>query len=382
VNKKTWIVSAAIVLALATGLVLFAPFSSRESELRFSGIVEIQEVRLGSKVGGRVKEILVEEGADVSENQPLVTFEIPELEAQRAQLEARVRAMEADYQRAKNGPRWEEKLAAWASVEAARARLERMKKGPREEEIAKAKSDLASAQADFRQAQQDFERIEDLYKKKAASQAEYDAALGLRDRLSGRLNSFQVLYDMHVRGTRQEDKDEASADLYKAGARFAELMRGTRQEQIDEAKARLDEARARLKELQANIHESVVRAPQKAKIDVISVRKGDLVAPNQPVIRVLYKEDLWVKAYVPEPKLGKIRDNQKVEVTNDAWPGKRYPGTIKYISPISEFTPRNVQSLDERHHQVFAIKVRLDDPASPFRSGMAAEVDVPVLKAP
>lgn len=382
VSKRTWLVIVAIGITVAAGLGFFWPFSRGGNELQLPGIVEIQEVRLGSKIGGRVKDIEVEEGAEVSEKQPLVTFEVPELEAQRAQVEARVRAMEADYQKAKNGPRWEEQLAAWATVESARARLERMQKGPRDEETAKAKSDLESAQADLHKAQQDLERIERLYEKKSASRGELDAALGLRDRLQGRLRSFKFLYDMHLKGSRQEDKDEAMADWQKAAARFAELMRGTRQEEVDQAKARLDESRAKLQELLANINEAVVRSPRKAVVEVISVRKGDLVPPNQPVVRVLYREDLWVKAYVPEPELGKIRVGQNVEVTIDTYPGKRIPGTVTYIAPVSEFTPRNIQSLDERRHQVFAIKIRVNKGEGAFHAGMAAEVFIPNPKAP
>jgi len=112
---------------------------------------------------------------------------------------------------------------------------------------------------------------------------------------------------------------------------------------------------------------------------VISVRVGDLVAPNQPIVRLLYPEDLWVKAYVPETELHKVRLGQQVEVLIDN-STKRFKGTVYYIAPISEFTPRNVQSVDERHHQVFAIKIRVDNTEDMFHSGMAAEVLLPVQK--
>lgn len=377
-NKKTLIVAGALLAALAAGLGFFWPFSTRKTFLRLPGIVEIQEVRLGSKVGGRVKDIVVEEGSVVPENQALVTFEAPELEAMRAQAEARVQAMAADYDKAKNGPRWEEKLAGWAAAESAKARYERLKKGPRDEETQKAKSDWESARADYKQAQQDFDRISQLFEKKSASRAEYDAALGLRDRLQGRAQSAWAHYDMHVKGSRQEDIDEAHAEWQKAFAKFAELVRGTRPEEIAESKARLEEARAKLNEIRANLAETIVRAPKKAVVEVIAVRKGDLVPPNQPIVRALYAEDLWVKAYVPETEMAKLHLQQKVEITMDTFPNKRYPGTIFYISPISEFTPRNVQSVDERRHQVFAIKVRLGRSAEIFHAGMAAEVFVPV----
>jgi HlyD family secretion protein len=120
-------------------------------------------------------------------------------------------------------------------------------------------------------------------------------------------------------------------------------------------------------------------------VDVLSVRKGDLIPPNQPILRVLRANDLWVKAYVPETELGKVRLGQDAAVTVDAYPGRRFTGTVFYIAAESEFTPRNVQSLEERRDQVFAIKVRVAQPADPhermFKSGMAAQVYLPLQEA-
>jgi len=128
----------------------------------------------------------------------------------------------------------------------------------------------------------------------------------------------------------------------------------------------------------ANLKEAVVRAPDKALVEVVAVRPGDLVPPNQPVLRVLRYQDLWVKVYIPETDLGKVRENQEVQVFVDAYPGHPFRGTITFIDAQSEFTPRNVQSLDERRHQMFGVKVRVDDPQGVFKSGMAADVWLPL----
>src|SRR5262249_26344704 len=142
--------------------------------------------------------------------------------------------------------------------------------------------------------------------------------------------------------------------------------------------ARLAESEAKLREIRANLREARVTVPKRAVIEVLAVRKGDLIPPNQPILRVLYAEDLWVKVYVPETDLGKVRLNQKVDVTIDSHPGRRFEGTVMQIASISEFTPRNVQSADERRHQVFGIKVRVDNALGIFKSGMAAEVRLPL----
>jgi len=97
---------------------------------------------------------------------------------------------------------------------------------------------------------------------------------------------------------------------------------------------------------------------------------------------VLWDDDLWVKVFVPETELGKVRLGDQVDVTVDTYPGRRLPGVIDQIASVSEFTPRNVQSIDERKHQVFAIKVKVDNHEGLFKSGMAAEVTVPLAGAP
>jgi HlyD family secretion protein len=112
---------------------------------------------------------------------------------------------------------------------------------------------------------------------------------------------------------------------------------------------------------------------------VLAVRKGDLVAPNQPILRVLRADDLWVRIYVPETQLGQIRLHEKVDVTVDSDPDRHFEGEITQISPESEFTPRNVQSPDERRFQVFSAKVHVADPQGIFKSGMAAQVTVPLI---
>jgi membrane fusion protein YbhG len=380
VKRKVVLVGIGLLVAMAAGAAYFWPFNSNSAMLRLPGIVEIQEVRLGSKVGGRVREIAEIdgrplEGKVVEPYQPLVYFDGPELRAQFEQAKAKAEAAKAAYERARSGPREEEKEWARQAAQSARLNYERLKAGPREEEKRQAKSELDSAQADWKQAIEDYERINKLYQQRSASRSEYDAAISTRDRTHARFRAARARWDLLQRN-RQEDIDQALAEWKKAEAKVLEMAKN-RDEDIAEAKARWEEAQAKVSEIQANLEELVVKAPKRAIVEIVTVRKGDLVPPNQPIIRVLYLEDLWVKAYVPEPDLGKIHLGQKVEVTIDTYKNKRFPGEVYFISPVSEFTPRNVQSMDERRHQVFAIKVRLHSGTDIFHAGMAAEVFVP-----
>jgi multidrug resistance efflux pump len=380
-KKVSIIVLAAILGAAVVSLGFFWPFSHSHDTLKLPGTVEVQEIRLASKVGGRVKEVYVKEGDTVEAGTELLRFETPELQAQRDQVAMKLQAAKADLLKAENGPRAQEKAEAKALMDMAQARWERMKTGWRDEEKQQAVDDWKSAVADMDLAQNNFDRLDKL-DTKLVSQTEYDTARFRLAAAKAKERATRSKKEMLEKGNRDEDKAEAEADFIRAKAHWELLREGTREEDKDLARANVGELEAKLRELQANLDEAVVVAPSRMVVEVLSVRKGDVLAPNQPVIRALQMDDRWVKVFVPATDLGKVRMHQKVEVTSDAYPGKRFPGEVIQIATISEFTPRNVQSVDERHHQVFGVKVRVDDKGEVFKAGMYAEVYVPLQEAP
>jgi multidrug resistance efflux pump len=346
--------------------------------LHLQGTVEIQEVRLGSKIGGRVAEVKIREGDLVQPGQVLVRLEAPELEAQREQWLARVQAMSAALERMRNGARAEDKEAAEAAAEAAQARYERLKAGARYEEIRQAEAELQCEEATLALAQKELHRIALTFARNASSAADYDGARAEDDRSVARAAAARARLDLLVAGSRKEDIAEAVAELKRTRANALLLQNGNRSEDIAEAEATLAEARGKLHEVEAQLREAVLRAPEQAVVEVLGVRKGDVVTPNQAIVRVLRADDLWVKVYVPETDLGRVRLGQKVDVSIDGYPGRRFAGTVEQIASESEFTPRNVQSASERRNQVFGVKVRVSNPKGMFKSGMAAEVAMPL----
>lgn len=369
--------SLGILALLVVGGVLlwwFWPFGNNH-ELRLSGVVEIQEVRLAPKIGGRVLQVLVSEGQEIYSGQELLKLDVPEWIAQHDQQRARLEAAMAELDRAMNGFREEEKRAAKAAADAAEATYLKLKTGFREEEKRAAEADYRSAEAERKQAEEEYQRVSELYRTRSVSRAEYDVALSARDRGRGRAEAAKAKHEMHQAGYRKEDIAQAEAEWRRARAKQDEMEAGTRYEDKKLAQAKVAEAKAKLEELTVYVNEATLKAPEgKARVEVISVRPGDTINANQPVIRVLRTGDWWVKVFVPEPKMGHIKDRQPVKVHIDTFPGKAFDGVIEQISNIAEFTPRNVQSVDERHHQVFALKVRVLNPEGRFHAGMAAEV--------
>lgn len=322
---------AALFLASAVGAAAYyIPRLSVSGTLAVSGVVEIQEVRLGSKLGGRVAEVPVKEGDVVEPGQLLVLFETPELAAQHQQQQSRV---------------------TWAQ-----ANLDKAKNGSRPEELRQAKAELESLQADLTLAEAEFQRIGTLFQDKKLTRADHDAAVAGRQRMRGRVASAQAHYDLLCAGSRAED--------------------------IALMEAALVEAQGKLKEIEAHLAEAKVLAPERCLVEVVAIRKGDLVVPNQPVLRVLRAEDLWVKAYVPETRLREVRLGQHVAVSMDSDPLRKFRGTVFQISSESEFTPRNIQSIDERRFQVFGLKIRVEDSAGIFKSGMSAKVEFTAPASP
>jgi multidrug resistance efflux pump len=365
-----------IVILLAAGAAgasyYFWPFGRQEGPRSFPGIVEIQEIRLGSKMGGRVESVRIMEGEIASKDQVLVTFEAPELKTQRQQAKARLDLAVADYEKAKAGPRTEEKAAARDSLEAARAHHKMLVYGPREEEKREARSTLQAAEADFDLAKEEFDREQRLLGT-ASSRTNYDTAKANRLRTQRQYERAKAHLDMLMAGTRVEELEQSEADVRRLQAQYDLLMAGTRVEDIAMAAAKAEEARGKLAELDAMLAETVVRAPSKVLIEVVSVRKGDLVPPNQPILRVLLAEDMWVRLYIPETEIWRVVKGAKVRVMLDGAPTV-FEGWVMQISSISEFTPRNVQSADERRHQVFGVKIQIPDPKGAFKAGMAAMV--------
>ena len=258
-KKKLLIALIAVVVICAGGAAWI--LSLRPSHvLRIPGIVEIQEVRLGSKVGGRVEAILIKEGDVVESGTPLVRFEAPELKNQKVQMQARLDSAEADLARAVKGPRYEELDAAKAAADASKAKYDRVKFGWRVEEKQQAQDDLASAEADYEQATKEWTRAQGLWKEKAMARADYDAAQAARDRSRGRRDSARAKVEMMKAGSRPEDIAEAKADWEKMKAQYEQLVNGTRLEDIAVARAKVAELRGMIEAIDINLGDDRLRA--------------------------------------------------------------------------------------------------------------------------
>jgi membrane fusion protein YbhG len=354
-----------------TGLIF-----KKKNDLIFSGTIETREIRVGSKVGGRVLEVMVVEGQEVRTGQPLVKFDMAELQTQFSQAQARVEQHRARLVRLERGARPEEKAQARAATETARATLEAVRNGPRPEEIAQARASVAAASAEVNSAEAEFKRMERLRETGDISRQEFDTAKFRYDNMRARLEAEKERLGLLLSGSRKEDIRAAEERFKQAQEAENLVLAGARSEEIADARAQLNEAMAQVEQIKVQLAEGEVAAPANSVVEVVSVRPGDLLTPNQPVARLLERDQIWVRIYVPEPQLGLVKVGQRAKIVVDTFPKEPFDGTIEQINSEGEFTPRNIQSRDERAHQVFGVKVRIDNREGKLKPGMAADVTI------
>lgn len=358
-NRKRILIILAVAAVLAATAV-YANWFRRDTSLRGSGTVESRNIRVGSKVGGRIDKVLVREGDAVQPGQVLITFDDKELQA--ALEQSRANALKAE-----RGYRPEEIAEARAAAEQAKADYEMRKNGYRKEDIDAAQDDLERAKADEIRTRLDFERYDALAKKDLVSKQQRDTAEANWKMALAQKEMSQHKYDEMQRGYRPEEIASAKARYLQAQANLEKMEHGNRREDIEHAKAAyaLDQARFR---------ERQVVAPSAATVEVLDVRPGDLIAPNTPVATLLEKDQTYVRIYIPETEFGRIQLGQKAEVRVDSFPNTVFDGVVEQINQQAEFLPRNVQTREERVHQVFGVKIRITDPARRVLPGMAADV--------
>jgi HlyD family secretion protein len=358
-NRRRFLIL--IVAALVLGVaVLYAGWFRRDTSLQGSGTVEARDIRVGSKIGGRIDKVLVREGDTVQTGQVLITFDDKELQASLGQSKAAA-------EKARRGFRPEEIAEARAAAEQTKADYDQKRNGYRSEDIDAAKADLDRADAEEARTNLDFQRYDALAKKDLVSkqqrdtaEASWKVALAQRDNARHKLESLQ-------HGYRPEEIASAEARYHQAAATYEKFLHGNRSEdvQLAQAAAQLDEARFR---------ERQVVSPTTATVEVLDVRPGDLVAPNTPVATLLESDQIYVRIYIPETQIGHVHLGQKAEVRVDSFGNTVFNGVVEQINQQAEFLPRNVQTREERVHQVFGVKIRIDDPSHRILAGMAADV--------
>ncbi|BAK64979.1 HlyD family secretion protein [Sphingobium sp. SYK-6] len=324
-NRKRLIILVAIAALLIAALVTrgFGLFERDDGPLLLYGNVDIREVDLGFRVGGRIAEIPVEEGARVKRGDLLAELDRASIDSAVAQAEAQVAQ--------------------------ARAELLKLQRGSRAEDVAQAQARFTAAKSAADAAERDYARRAPLVEPGAISRDVWDATVAARDRARAQLAEAQAALSLVRTGPRREDIEAAQAALQAAQAARAGV--GT-----DFGDTRLT----------ASVDGTVITRAREP---------GAIVAPGETVFTLAIDRPLRVRAYVGEKQLSRVAPGMKVAVTADGNP-KRYTGTIGYISPRAEFTPKTVETSDLRTDLVYRLRIIVEDPDGKLRQGQPVTVEI------
>lgn len=361
-----------IVVVAALILTLFYS-QIRVSQPFVSGIVETDEIRLGSRVGGRIKQVHVEEGDRVTAGQQLIDFEAYDLLERELQAIAELAIREANLKRFNSGLRPEEIAQAKTRVDQLSAQLKLLELGPRQEELEAARERLNGANAELLLVKREYERAAKLAQTDAIARGELDIAVKKLDAATANVEVKKNELAILNAGNRPEEIDQARARLEESKLGWELAKKGFRIEEIEQAEAARDSASAALEAIRQQKTELTIVAPSDGFVDALDLQAGDLVPPNAPVMTILSDSRKWVRAYVPQRFL-QLEVGQELRVSIDSFPDDQFRGVVSFISHQAEFTPSNVQTADDRAKQVYRIRVTIDEGAEKLRSGMTANV--------
>lgn len=311
-----------VAVALTITLILLLRRPDRDiGDIRVSGNIELDEVEVSFRIPGRVIERSVSEGATVIAGQPIARLDDADL-----RHELGIRRAEA---------------------ESATAKLNELQAGFRPEEIAQAASAVDQAEADAERTAAEARRSEQLFAKDVISERELEAA--------------------------RAANGNAAARLEQARYKLSLLRNGFRIEEVAQARANAARAAEAVAAAETRLGWTTVAAPVGGTVLSDIVEPGEQVAPGTPVVTIGNLRDVWLRAYIPETDLGRVRLGTAAQVTTDSFPGKTYQGRVSYIASEAEFTPKSVQTEKERVKLVYRIRIAIDNPNQELKAGMPAD---------
>jgi membrane fusion protein YbhG len=372
------------IVAIATVLVavgLAATWAARrfgavEHALAVTGTIEATQVDVSSKIVGRVVELTVREGQAVERGQLLVRLDTAELAAELRRAEAAVRTAEAQLRDLRAGARPEEIQEAEARAAQAQARVDDLLAGSRTQEIERARAELRNAVATRDWTERDYRRARELFGKNLVAAQDVDRARQAFEVAMANEDSASERLALVEAGPRKDEVAAARADARAASERVRLLRAGARADAVAAAQAQVVEAHAALAAAQARLAETRLVSPITGVVLRKNMEVGETANPRVPIVTLVDTADMWLRAYVPETDIGRVRVGQPATVSVDAYPGRTFAAQVSEIASEAEFTPKNVQTRKERVNLVFRIKIAVTNAGGVLKPGMPADAEI------
>ncbi|OGL00229.1 MAG: hypothetical protein A3I14_05420 [Candidatus Rokubacteria bacterium RIFCSPLOWO2_02_FULL_73_56] len=341
-----------------------------------TGTIEALQVDVSARITGRIVERTVDEGQPVERGQLLVRLDARELEAEARRAEAAVGAASARLRDLLAGSRREEIDEAEARAARAKAQLDDLLAGSREQELEQARAALRNASAVREWSQRELARARELYAKELISFQEVDRTRNAYDVAAANEAAAREKLALLEAGARRNEIEAARAELKAAQERVRLLRAGPRSDAVAAARAQVMEARAALAVAQARLAETRLFSPLAGLVLRKNLEVGETANPGVAILTLLDPKDMWLRAYVSETDLGRIRLGQPATISVDAFPGRTFAGTLSEIASEAEFTPKNVQTKKERVNLVFRVKIAVRDAEGVLKPGMPADAQL------
>ena len=383
--KKRIVVIVVLALLIGTGLFVYCgQQQARMGELSYSGTIEATQSHLAFQAGGRILNVLVREGEAVATDQLLA-------ELDSAEFRSRLEQAKANLDRSLKGKEQAETLLAvyekTLPAEAARAeagfralasQLDELRAGTRTQDVERAKQAMQSAAAVLEDALKNLARYENLFKKGTISEKEWDAVRLRHDTTLREYERGREAYDLAMEGSRAETIRTAEARLAEGQAVLKQaqsnLLRiDAARKDVEAARSGIAAARAASDQVSIQLNYAQLKAPGPGVITSRNVEPGEVVTPGREVLTLSQLATVDLKIFVDETEIGKVKPGQKAVVRVDTFPDKSFAGTVTFISPEGEFTPKIIQTKKERVKLVYLVKVSLPNPGLELKSGMPAD---------
>lgn len=390
-------IAVPVLLALAIGAAGIWHVAGRRNNLvpgtlAGNGTIEATEVEVGARISGRLLTVVPREGDAVHRGQELASLEATELEAQVAQARGNLAAAEAAFAEVRAGTRSEEIRRLKAQVRAARdaqgqaqARLDLLRAGARPEQLAQVRATVQQASVALDDAQRDFERTGRLAGAGAVAGRELDVATARRDAAAAGLDAVRQRLAEAEAGARPEEirgaeaaLSQAAAQLQVAQASLDLAVAGPRSETLRAAEAHVESARGSVAAAEALLAQTRILAPSDGTVMLRGAEPGEIVSPGLPIVRIADLARVRVRVYVPGPQIGRVKTGQRAAVSADALPERTFPGTVTEIAEKPEYTPKNVQTREERAKLVYGVKIEVENPGGELKPGMPADAVITV----
>ncbi|MBL8178395.1 MAG: HlyD family efflux transporter periplasmic adaptor subunit [Bryobacterales bacterium] len=382
------VVPLLVLAAIAVALLRSNLFRKEEiNVIRLSGNIEMTQVDIAFKVPGRIVELNVKEGSAVEKGEVVARIDRLTMESQKAREMAGVDAATAmlsqivtaiEYQRqAIDG----DLALRQAELRAAESRVAELLAGSRSQEIAAAKAQLADMRTWAGQAKRDWERAQALFQNEDISAAQYEQFRAKHESTAQATRQAEERLALLEEGPRKETIDQARAQVERAKAaiRLAETNRlelKRREQELAVRRAEIGRAKAGVAIIDAQLEDTAAASPIGGVVMVKSAENGEIVAAGAVVATIGDLRHPWLRAYIGERDLGRIKIGTEVKLSTDSFPGKVYLGRISFIATEAEFTPKQIQTEDERVKLVYRIKVDVDNPNQELKANMPVAAEI------